>query len=86
MVKAGQMGYGITAAKTTKEEVFEQQMDKFGQAHLAMQDTTNNNLGFPKQQNQMIMQQMAQMSQQMNIAASKPPPQMQYQPQQFQQH
>ena len=70
-----QMGYSVNADKTAKGEEFEQQMDSFGQAHLA---------GFLKQQNQMIMQQMAQMSQQMTMVASKPPPQMQqmqYQPQ-----
>jgi hypothetical protein len=56
MVTAGQMGYGMNAAKTGKGEEFGQQMDNFGQAHLARQDTTNNELGFIKQQNQMILQ------------------------------
>ena len=87
MVIAGQIGYGMNVGKMAKGEVYEQQMDNLGQAHLARQYTTNSELGFLKQQNQMIMQQMAQMCQQMNLATSKPPPpmnQMQFQPQQFQ--
>ena len=89
MVTAGQMGYGINAAKNNQvDEEFDIQMDQFGQAHLARQDTTNSELGMLKQQQQQLMQQMSQMCQQMNMAASNPPPtmqQMQFQPQQFQQ-
>ena len=77
MVTADQMGYGMNAEKTGEEEEFDTQMDNFGQAHLTRQETTNNELGDLKQQNQMIMQQMAQMFQQMNMAANKPPPPMQ---------
>jgi len=59
MITAGQMGYCMNAAETARRGVSKQQMDSFGQSHLARQDTTNNELGFLKQQNQMIMQQMA---------------------------
>ena len=83
------MGFGMNAAKTGKvEEEFGIQMNQFGQAHLARQDTTNSELGLLKKQKQMIMQKMAQMCQQMNMAANKPltlMQQMQFQPQQFQQ-
>ena len=76
MITAGQMGYGMNAVKTHKGEVFRQQIDSFGQAHLARQDTTNLELGMLKQQSQMIMHQMARMCQYINLANIKPPPPM----------
>ena len=39
MVTADQVGYGMNAAKTAEGEVSEQQMNSFGQAHLARLDT-----------------------------------------------
>ena len=78
MVTAGQMGFRVNAAKTGKvDEEFDIQMDQLGQVHLARQGTTDSELGLLQQQNQMIMQKMAQMCQQMNMAANKPPPPMQ---------
>ena len=62
MVTAGQMGFGMNAAETGQvDEEFDIQMDQFGQAHLARQDTTNNELSMLKQQQQQLMQKMAQM-------------------------
>ena len=74
MVTAGQMGFGMNAAEMGQiDKEFNIQMDQFGHAHLARQDTTNSKLGMLKQQQQQLIQQMAQMCQQMNMAANNPP-------------
>ena len=46
MVTAGQMGFGMNAAKTGQvDKEFDIQMDQFGQAYLARRDTNNSKLG-----------------------------------------
>ena len=78
MVTAGQMGCGMNAPETGQvDEEFDIQMDQFGQAHLARQDTTNSKFGMLKQQQQQLMQKMAHMCQQINMAANNTPPSMQ---------
>ena len=47
MVTVGQMGFGMNAAETGQvDKEFDIQMDQFGQAHLARQDTINSKLNF----------------------------------------